>query len=739
MTAPASPSWLRAALAVAVRDLTIYLRSPIALVVALAFLVLEGTTFSALVAVLADPSKPAPLGAVLEGHFGGTLLHWTLQLTVLAALAARVAEERRTGTWEALVTAPVPDGAAIAGAWLAALGFYALLWLPTLTYVAVLAHFAPAGVSFDVGPLVTAYAGEVAIGAAALALALAAGAWSAQPLVATVAGFGVLLLWLVIGELPTLWPELASSSPGLAAALEHGGPRPILATLARGEVRWSSLGVLVALTAGGLRVATAIAQVGRRRPGVVPAGVAEGVLIAIALALAATLIGRFVPSADVTAARRNTLEPATRSVLARVGEPIIATVIRPGIAELDPVFDEVGRVLARMAAAQPALHVTTWDPASDPTAVPAAAAAAAIDEQQLIRGGAVILSRGPRQRAVGLLDLASPGRDVIAAPAVHDLRVEAALTEAVAQLADDTPVRVCATTGHGELPLDGGAAADRTGWDSWASVAERLRTDGMTVDTVDLRDGVPPSCTVLAVIGPIAPLAPAEAVAVGRFLDGGGGLLVALAGRDVGGGSSAALAPTGLETVLAAWGVRTPAAWAVDPTLAVPLPLALRVVDGYADHPITAGFAGRRYTVWQRARPIVADDGVALVRTTAAGWGETDLTAPPHRDDRDLPGPIAVAVAVERPKGRVVVLGSAESIAARFAERGHGGDLLAANAIAWLAGRSAPVAVPVKNLEAVRLVMTTGERRAVALVVIGAVPLIAVGLLWLAGRRRRAR
>ncbi len=750
-----APGWPRAAGEVARKELTIYLRSPIALVVAAAFLVLEGASFTALVAVLADPTRPAPLGAVLEGHFGGTLLHWTLQLTVLAALAARIAEERRAGTWEALVTAPVPEGAAITGAWLAALAFYALLWLPTLGYVAVLVHFAPAGVTLDPGPLATAYVGEVAIGAAALALALAAGAWSAQPLVATIAGFGVLLAWLIVGELPAMWPELARSSPTVAAVLDRGGPRAILAALARGEVRWESLAALAALTAGGLRIATAMVAVGRRRAGVVPAGAAEGVLLAVALGLTAVLLGRAFAPWDVTAARRNSLEAATLTVLARIADPVTATVIRPGLSELDPVFAEVSRVLGRMAVAQPALRVVGWDPAADPTAVPAAAASAAIDEQQLIRGGAVILTRGPRRRAVSLLDLASIGTDVLDAPAVHTLRIEAALAQALAELASDVPVRVCATTGHGELPVSAppDERAGGGGWGSWAPVADRLRADGMTVDTVELTGGVPAACRVVAVIGPIAPLAPAEALAIAGFLERGGGLLVALAGRDVGGGAGGggALAPTGLEAVLADWGVRTPAAWVVDPSLAVTLPLALRVVEGYADHPITAGFAGRRYTVWQRARPVLIDDGTALVQTTAAGWAETELSSAPSRDARDLAGPVTLAAAVARAAdpaagsaaaragGRLVVLGSAEGLAAIYAERGHGGDLLAAQAIGWLAGRVAPVAVAAKNPEAVRLLMSTRERRAVAAVVIAIVPLVAVALLWLAGRRRRAR
>ena len=104
--------WPGQVIEVARRHLLGYLRSPVALVVAAAFLILEGVSFAALVAGLADPARPAPLGAVLEGHVVGGFVHWALQLAVLAALAGRLADDRRAGTWEALVTAPVAESAA---------------------------------------------------------------------------------------------------------------------------------------------------------------------------------------------------------------------------------------------------------------------------------------------------------------------------------------------------------------------------------------------------------------------------------------------------------------------------------------------------------------------------------------------------------------------------------------------------------------------------------------------------
>ena len=732
---------LRLSLAVARRELTIYLRSPIALVVAAAFLVLEGISFASLVAALADPARPAPLGAVLESHFGGTLLHWTLEMTVLAALAARLAEERRTGTWEALVTAPVAEGAAVLGAWLAAVALWATLWLLCLAHVVILLALAPPGASIDAGPIATAYAGEVLVGAAGLALAFAAGAWSSQPMVATIAGFAALMGWLLFGELGELAPSLVADSPGLAATLERLGPRRILATLARGELRWDALGMLLALIVGGLRLATAIGGVGRRRRGTVAAASVEAILLGLALALAAVLVGRAIDPWDVTAARRNSLEPATREVLARMREPVTATILAPSVDANRPLFAEVERVLARMVAAQPALRIVPFDPAADRGAVPALAALAAVEQTELVRGGAVILTRGQRVRAIALRDLEGPtgsgtttsgpttssAAAATAARTFDHVRVEAGIGQALAELLDDTPIRICATTGHGELPLEGG--------ESWSPIVARLAVDGITVEPTDVVGGIPATCRVLVVAGPTIAFTPTETAAVAAYLDRGGRALIALpaAATESGGGL------TGLEPILAAWNISAPRAWAVDPSLAIDLPLAVRVVDTYAAHPITLGFAGRRATIWQRARPLFAPDAVALASTTAAGWGETTLTPPPRLDAADLPGPLALAIAHQRGPARLVVLGSTAAMTEAEAARGWGVDILTARSLTWLAGRTIPPVAPEKSGDRIRLILSSSSRLTISLLTIAGVPLAALLLLFLLGRLSKSR
>ncbi|MCC7397962.1 MAG: ABC transporter permease [Planctomycetes bacterium] len=69
------------------------------------------------------------------------------------------AEERRTGSLETLMTAPVRDGAIVFGKWAAAVAFFALLWLPSIAILHLLEYspFLDTDISF--GPVFAAYLG----------------------------------------------------------------------------------------------------------------------------------------------------------------------------------------------------------------------------------------------------------------------------------------------------------------------------------------------------------------------------------------------------------------------------------------------------------------------------------------------------------------------------------------------------------------------------------------------------
>jgi ABC-2 type transport system permease protein len=732
---------MRAAYWVWRRELQVTLRAPIVYVIGGLFLAVQGIAFAGLVNALSDPRRPAPLGALLEGQLAGTLLTWVLQLVVLTLLGMRtIADDKRSGAWELLLTAQVSERAAVIGKWLAAVTIYALLWLPTLAYLIVVAMFRVDAGGWDIASIVTGYLGAIALGAALLAWTVAASAGATTTLVAGAFGFALLIGLFLVGELPASFPDLAVDHPTLARVLDALSLRGQLTTFARGELALSSIVFVVGLAATGLSFAIALACAGRRRRAELRSRFAATALVAVIAILGGTIAGRHQLRWDVSAARRNSLDAETLALLGELPGRATLTIIQPTLSALEPIYAEVARVAQRMADAGP-VTVRVVDPAALPGGLDAAARIAGVAPADLASNGGVVVEVGGNRRVVDRLQLVSIARDEQGTAAVESIAIEQAIAGAFAQLISTLPVTACATTGHGELPLDG--AADDA---DWRMVADRLRADGITVETVALERGVPAQCNVVMIAGPTTPLSPDEALAVQAFVKRGGGLLVAAAARPVTRGQAAdapvtMLAPTGLEGVLAAEGLGLPVAVAIDPSLALrELQGALLVFNGYADHEINAGFPQARGTIWFQPRAVVTTGAAKpLVSATGESWGERNFEEQPQKDLDDLAGPITLAALGGA--HRVIALGSAESfLTSLLRGSASAADLWLARAVRWLAGKPAPkVSIAARAPEQVRLLMTSGQRRAVLVLSILGIPLawIVVGALLLIVRRRR--
>jgi ABC-2 type transport system permease protein len=731
---------LRQTFTIARREAAAFLAAPIAYVVLVLFLVVEGFSFFAVLRVLADPRRPAPYGAVLRGHFGGTFLYWAFQFFVVAAITMRlIAEEKRQGTWEALRTAPVAHVAIVVGKWLGALAFYTVLWLPTLTYVLLLAAFAPPGATPDLGPIATAYLGVLVTGAGFLAVGILASATTRSQLVAAILTFVPLSGLLVSGLLPQIAPETLARHPRLAAVLAVVDVRRHMDDFARGIVDTRQLAFYVALTAVALTAAAVVVAYERRRD--LPAA-AAGIALTVAVALLGNVLAARHPvRLDATRTRVYTLDDKTRRILADVDAPVHVLVVTAGQPAFAELYDVVRELIARFQAASPHIAVETLDPALDPGRVAALAAEYALTPDEVAGGGAIVFRSSGRRRAVALLDMAEFAPGAVGGR-LASFRGEEAFAAAILEVTDPERPEVCFTTGHGELPL----AHEDSGADL-ARAAERLAADGLRPRELGTLAQVPSACAAVAIFGPRRPIPPGEARALGAWLDRGGRLLVAVDPEREGG----LLLPTGLEALLEQNGVRLRAGVVVDPGAEIGAPLAWATLNGYSTHPITAPWRGRRLSIWYEPRWVepVPLGGVAaspLVSSSAGGWAETDLAglvrAPAAPDARDEPGPVAVAAAAERTAtgGRLVVLGSARSFTSAVVEHGGGAnDALVASALAWLTGRVKLVGVGAKGPEQLRVVLDAAqEARLFYLCVLGMPALAALVGCFAVWRRRRS-
>lgn len=190
---------MKAVLATFNRELRAYFFSPLAYVVLFFFLVINGFVFAMIISFLNDPRSPA--GRPLDLFFGGTLFFWILLLFIAPVLTMRLlSEELRSGSIEVLMTAPVTEGQVVAGKYLAALAFYLFLWLPTLAYAGVVAHYS----EVDWGPILAGYLGILGIGALFLSVGLFASAMTRSQLLAAIITFALLIFFFSFGLLENL-------------------------------------------------------------------------------------------------------------------------------------------------------------------------------------------------------------------------------------------------------------------------------------------------------------------------------------------------------------------------------------------------------------------------------------------------------------------------------------------------------------------------------------------------------
>ena len=187
-------------LACFLRELRAYFFSPLAYTVLTLMLLVNGLVFWIIVSVLTDPRSQ--IGAPMELFFGGTLFFWIVLLIVTPVLTMRLlAEERRSGTIEVLMTSPVTEGQVVIGKYLAALVFYVALWLPTLAYALIIERYS----EVDWGPVFSGYLGVLGIGALFLAIGVLASAFSRSQLVAALLTFAILLPLFTFGLLENLF------------------------------------------------------------------------------------------------------------------------------------------------------------------------------------------------------------------------------------------------------------------------------------------------------------------------------------------------------------------------------------------------------------------------------------------------------------------------------------------------------------------------------------------------------
>jgi len=149
------------------REMLTYWVTPLAWVLLFVFLLLQGLSFGLVVSHFASMAQLSLDSGPVQAYFGESLLLLVSLLLLCAALPMRsFAEERRSGSIEALLTAPVSSAGVVLGKYLATLSTYGLMWVPTLLYVVILRDTG----QVDWQVVASSYLGVLGLGAGFLAI-----------------------------------------------------------------------------------------------------------------------------------------------------------------------------------------------------------------------------------------------------------------------------------------------------------------------------------------------------------------------------------------------------------------------------------------------------------------------------------------------------------------------------------------------------------------------------------------
>ena len=187
------------------RELFSFFVTPLAWVVTTAFLVIQGLHFYLVLSHYATLQLQGMGGAgPVEMFFGQTVFLYLPLLFFCPALTMRLfAEERRSGTIEPLLTAPVTSTAVVLGKYLAVVVAYVGMWLPTLVFVWTASSVG----RVDHNVVGSSYLAVIAIGAGYLAIGTLTSAVTKSQLSAAIMSIMALIALFMLGIGEFILPE----------------------------------------------------------------------------------------------------------------------------------------------------------------------------------------------------------------------------------------------------------------------------------------------------------------------------------------------------------------------------------------------------------------------------------------------------------------------------------------------------------------------------------------------------
>lgn len=187
------------------RELAAYYLSPIAYMVLLGITAVAAFNFWWLVEQMSEPGVAFRQSEepVIQYMGLNILLLFCLLVVVPVSTMRLLSEERRSGTIESLLSAPVTEAEVVLGKFLGGLIFYMSAWVPWGAFLAVL--YFVGDVEFDLWPIVSVYIGLLTLGCTFVGGGLLFSSLTRNQIIAAILSFammmGLLVLIIVQGQM----------------------------------------------------------------------------------------------------------------------------------------------------------------------------------------------------------------------------------------------------------------------------------------------------------------------------------------------------------------------------------------------------------------------------------------------------------------------------------------------------------------------------------------------------------
>jgi ABC-2 type transport system permease protein len=178
------------------RELFAFFVTPLAWVLICVFLLVQGMHFYLLVDHFSNLGEVASDQTPIQAFFGNTVLLYLILFLLVPAMTMRLfSEERRSGTIESLMTAPVSSAGVVLAKYAAALTTYVAMWAPTALYIVILQRTG----EVDWHVAAASYLGVLLVGAGYLSVGLLMSALTKSQFLALVMTAMVILALFILG------------------------------------------------------------------------------------------------------------------------------------------------------------------------------------------------------------------------------------------------------------------------------------------------------------------------------------------------------------------------------------------------------------------------------------------------------------------------------------------------------------------------------------------------------------